>query len=513
MTTDNNKFVWTYCGKHSPPEKRFACVRHTKLEDDINMFHPGTNILRTDNFFFLDKVVGSKIHGYYFRKIDGKTIKVNVERTAGHVRACDVQREEPNDSNKSVTVQDEDSRNRDTDTTPTADKDNTPAVDATSDVAATTVQDGDSRNRESDTTPPADEDNATTVDAKDVSATDTVTKNSEVNVVSVTHRYSLRKRKPRKQRRRVNRKRKRVKKKKKKRCTDKSTASAISESNGNVQKKPKIKPPSLYKYGKYAPEPEPGELVDPTGDQSCKPLTKQEDIALFDDRPTVGEQRTFIYKVRGWRISDTEWVYEGKAYNSSKAEFLTEEWMDDNGMGLQWRERNLHKYERFWFRICVGANEVKIRGGCVPISIIKFYNHMDMKDEAEGLQRQASNGLTKFTQCTNFIYKTGGFTMKKIKGDELRNFSLITAGMKKILYVVQIQSVDSDTGAIDNTHAISTFDGKIFDANHADPLPLTRASLDECCLGGDNWIFARTSRVYQFTPGNYLLTTNKFFVT
>ena len=214
MTTDNKKFVWTYCGKHSPPEKRFACVRHTKLEDDIDMFHPGTNIKRTDNFFFLDKVVGSKIHGYYFRKIDGKTIKVNVERTAGHVRACVVQREEPNDSNKSVTVQDEDSRNRDTDTTPTADKDNTPAVDATSDVAATTVQDGDSRNRDSDTTPTADEDNATTVDAKDVSATDTVTKNSEVNVVSLTHRYSLRKRKPRKQRRRVNRKRKRVKKKK-----------------------------------------------------------------------------------------------------------------------------------------------------------------------------------------------------------------------------------------------------------------------------------------------------------
>ena len=66
------------------------------------------------------------------------------------------------------------------------------------------------------------------------------------------------------------------------------------------------------------------------------------------------------------------------------------------------------------------------------------------------------------------------------------------------LYVLQIAA--QLNGVIDNTHSISIYNGKIYDYNHKLPLPLSKESIDSCCVG-DDWKFSHVSRVYSFVPG------------
>ena len=73
-------------------------------------------------------------------------------------------------------------------------------------------------------------------------------------------------------------------------------------------------------------------------------------------------------------------------------------------------------------------------------------------------------------------------------------------GKKKVLLVLQLAAIGTANEGIDNTHAICVFNGLIFDANHSDPLPLTKDNLDACCLGGSNWTYHYVSRARKFVP-------------
>ena len=77
---------------------------------------------------------------------------------------------------------------------------------------------------------------------------------------------------------------------------------------------------------------------------------------------------------------------------------------------------------------------------------------------------------------------------------------LLVEGQKKVLFVLQLAAIGAANEGIDNTHAICVFNGLIFDANHSDPLPLTKDNLDHCCLGGSGWTFHHVSRARQFSP-------------
>ena len=82
----------------------------------------------------------------------------------------------------------------------------------------------------------------------------------------------------------------------------------------------------------------------------------------------------------------------------------------------------------------------------------------------------------------------------------LNKFDLFVEGKQKVLHVVQIRSINVTNKEVHNTHAICTFNGKIFDSNHEDHLSLTKDNLDTCCPGGVEWIFDGLSQVYRFTP-------------
>ena len=146
--------------------------------------------------------------------------------------------------------------------------------------------------------------------------------------------------------------------------------------------------------------------------------------------------------------------------------------------------------------ICVQSRKRPVRG--TALSIIKFYNHVGLSRKAKELEIRMNNGHRRFTQCTTFIIRNKkGFTMSKVG---LNKFDLFVEGKQKVLHVVQIRSISVTHKEVHNTHAICTFNGKIFDSNHEDHLSLTKDNLDTCCPGGVEWIFDGLSRVYRFTP-------------
>ena len=124
-------------------------------------------------------------------------------------------------------------------------------------------------------------------------------------------RYSLRKRKPRPP----------PPARKKRKPRSKSDA---------VKKKPKKTTEKKYQYAKYSKVP--GGLVDPKNKTGRRPLTSKEAHMVRDQDKSVmakgdkvfgidenGKRFEYIYMVRGWSNSRSNWIYEGREFNSNKA--------------------------------------------------------------------------------------------------------------------------------------------------------------------------------------------------
>ena len=88
---------------------------------------------------------------------------------------------------------------------------------------------------------------------------------------------------------------------------------------------------------------------------------------------------------------------------------------------------------------------------------------------------------------------------------KLKTFIPLFPTYKYVLYLVQIAAINATNKDIDNTHAICIFGGLIFDVNHDQPLVLTKQNLDNCCLGGDSWVFDHVSKLAVFSPSRDLL--------
>ena len=290
----------------------------------------------------------------------------------------------------------------------------------------------------------------------------------------------------------------------KKRVRKRKVVSSVS-----VTKKRK-RPRYRYKYikGKYCKKG--GGLDDPKGPRSpILPLSAAESRALRSKRVALlpGEDTTsFIYQVRAYRSVDkksnsrSDWIYIGRRYDSNKDILLSCDWLNDNHMGYEWRKRTILRRVNHWFRVSVTATtDPSRRGGCIPLSIIKAYNHIGMVDLARQVEVRLSNGITQWGPCIKFMHGAGGFTMTKPLCRELTR-DLYDEGKTKVLFVLQLAAICTANEGIDNTHAICVFDGLIFDANHSDPLPLTKDNLDACCLGGSNWTYHYVSRARKFVP-------------
>ena len=261
-----------------------------------------------------------------------------------------------------------------------------------------------------------------------------------------------------------------------------------------------------WKEGKYYKKG--GGLIDPVGKRSViLPLSTEESKRLRSgevSEPTE-DTTTFVYQVRAYKDGTHEsgrpnWIYVGRRFNQTREIFLTVEWLNDNHMKGPWRQRTILRKENYWFRVAVEeTTHATQRGGCIPLSIIKFYNHVGMVDLASRVETRLSNGIKQWLSCINFIYRSGGFLMTKPALDVLDRV-LLVEGKRKVLFVLQIAAGNETNQDIDNSHALCVFDGLIFDANHSDPLPLTKDNLNACCVGGPNWTFHHVSRARQFSP-------------
>ena len=251
-------------------------------------------------------------------------------------------------------------------------------------------------------------------------------------------------------------------------------------------------------------------IPDENSQKSQLPLSRRESEHLFTIKlsgEALGPR--CIYQVRAYRHdSTTKWQYEGRGYNSRTAYPLRAQWLTINNMRDWWRKKTVWKRPRYWFKCRILSTEDDMRPGCVPSAIIKFYQHVGMSSHGTLLSiRWKQHGLTSWGACIDFIQRAKGFALKKPPNCVDMTENLLVLGKKKCLFLMQISAFSLSKNEFDNLHAICVFNGLIFDGNHKDPLPLTRTNLDECCLGGTDWVFHHVSRVRQFVPASSTATS------
>jgi len=295
--------------------------------------------------------------------------------------------------------------------------------------------------------------------------------------------------------------------------TPPQTKKRKARSNSGAVKKRNKAREKKYQWPKYSKLP--GGLKDPRNDTGRHPLSRKEAHLVKDQHQSVmgkedkvtgedkyGNRFHLIYMVRGWRHKRSEWYYEGRAFNSSRTEFLTSDWLNKNHMDSTWRTKTFAKYPRYWFRVPVMRKPGE--GMCCPLSIIKCYNFFGLTRMASELSRSIIHN-TSFIQCCRFIYRHKGFEQHDI---DCSTFDPIEFGAFPTLFLLQICAIETSLKCFDNYHAICICSGLIFDANHEHPLPLNKHNLDKCCVGGDSWVYHHVSRGVAFIPGKNL---TKFF--
>jgi len=519
---------WEYWGNNKKYFGHvFKCPINTNVFDDAEKTTESGDTV-AGRTFFLDKVEDDKIHGHYFDRDSQKNpIKVNVIRNTKNVRPCDnfinnesdtdpgsETVEDPSPSSASSASASTSASEQVHDVVPRSTQDrsdrrvhcspdpsasaSTSASEQVHDVVPRSTQDRSDRRVHcspdpvsgpvedpipgTDTSVPSsgtftstseqvgDVVPCPTQDESDVSDPETTTPISrQVPISTGKRRYSSRL---------LNRLKDRPVSKKQKRTTN------PKPNEGG------------YQQGMYAADD--GGLTAYYEKPGQKPLSKNDESHLKKRHRGTGEG--VIYMVRAWKIDRNRWVYEGKRYNSSTPEPLTAQWLNQFNMKKNWRKRTILKNpERgsFWYRVPVSNNLKSIPGGCVPISLIKFFNYIGQTNIAKRLTRQVHN-CCSYGTCLNFMYTLGSFkkadVSEPVKVDPVKNVNRYN------LYLLQICSIDTSYGYVDNTHAICIFDNQIFDANHDTSLDLNEANLNECCLGGDSWVFKHVSRGKEFTP-------------
>ena len=238
-----------------------------------------------------------------------------------------------------------------------------------------------------------------------------------------------------------------------------------------------------------------------------------------EDDPTI------IYVIRGIRGKNPlpngryDWRYEGRGYNSRVARDLSNVWMNANYMDRAWRKKTVWRKPNYWFRVAVRSKdkqsptthptpqpttvqspETERPPACLADCLIKFLDHVGLTRCTAGLKRTRGY-KSDFGSCVRLMKHMKKFGHKKLAAKSFNLYSL----EDYVLYLFQIQAVHVHTEAVDNSHAVCVFNSKIFDANMEDPLDFSIPNINACCLGGEDWVFHRLSRVAMFTPKKAVL--------
>ena len=182
-------------------------------------------------------------------------------------------------------------------------------------------------------------------------------------------------------------------------------------------------------------------------------------------------------------------------------------WLDSNYMDRNWRRKTLWRKPNYWFRVAVRARDKQNRKAylqlptkerppaCLSDCLIKFLKHVGLTRSTAGLK--ATGGYKPhFGTCITKMRQTKKFRHKNIS---VKSFNLWNLE-EYVLYLFQIQAIHVATKDVDNTHAVCVFNSKIFDANIEDPLDFNIPNLNACCLGGEDWVFNRLSKIAMFKP-------------
>jgi len=258
------------------------------------------------------------------------------------------------------------------------------------------------------------------------------------------------------------------------------------------------------------------------------------------DRNTAGQLLIYLVTCREvtsrGRGRRTRFHYYGRTKGGRGSdEELDKKWMDENGMGVDFRdelikqfnnrkERQIHE-EKGWVRVpessaakqgtntspprrtlswdVSGAPSPRfynqsVYGYCVHASICSALSYMGALDQERYMREQLQVGLSS---CVQQLHNMKGFVHNRLPQRSLFGFDPVKCE-KESLYVLQISSTNVNTFndhlTWDNTHVLCVYGGLIFDANMQGPLELTENNIDLCCVGGDEFIFHHVSRAHRF---------------
>ena len=193
----------------------------------------------------------------------------------------------------------------------------------------------------------------------------------------------------------------------------------------------------------------------------------------------------------------TEYKYKGRYYKGRGNEDLQTEWMDKNGMDYAWRQATILRNLGSWYRVpvCASTKPSSDKPSCIADCLIKFFDHVGLTRNSEKF-KEVRNINPQWKRCRTIIKKFRQFDCQSRDNiDPLR--SILS---DNVLYLFQLGSVNINTKAVDNSHAICVFNGLIYDANIDNPLPVNGRNLDACCVGGTSWVFDKAVRSATFTP-------------
>ena len=198
----------------------------------------------------------------------------------------------------------------------------------------------------------------------------------------------------------------------------------------------------------------------------------------------------------------SEYEYVGRFYSGRGDEKLEVHWLDENDMDGPWRQATILRNPGRWYRVPVAASDKQSsvkqsskKSACIADCLIKFFDHVGLTRFSEAF-KEVRDLSPQWKRCRSIIKKFKKFGHRSnINIDPLRS-SLAN----DVLYLFQLRSVHTDTGDVDNSHAVCVFNGLVYDANIDNPLPVNGPNLDKCCVGGTSWVFDKAVRSAMFNP-------------
>ena len=279
--------------------------------------------------------------------------------------------------------------------------------------------------------------------------------------------------------------------------------------------------------------------------KKIKRQNKKKKLKLLT-RPPI--DRVFAKKLEsGDSIQFTFW---GRLQTDTRlADKLTTIWMDENHMGIEFREKlkkrplslfelpveTKHLTVRLHSKCCHGfedrfspmsilahsASRLSVKGiRLLELSPFRQAPHQSMSNFYSLLNGVTAMGLhfhekqlveqfqhlhtVSLRKCAHYLKTLGGFTHRNWRSAEYHPYYNNDRNKLALVRIccVRIDSANEfhNTNSHRDSHTIAIFNNFIYDSLMTQPIKLSIDNLHHCCLGGRDWIFHHSSESHVFTP-------------